>query len=127
MSYAIESVTTKALGVALDAASFRQQLIAGNIANASTAGYVPQHFEFSEQMAQARSVLATQGSLDPAMLRAFEFRAHASLDGAGAPESVRLDGEVAALAQNTVQYQALIKGLNKHFSILASAASDGKR
>jgi flagellar basal-body rod protein FlgB len=60
-------------------------------------------------------------------LRAFEFRTHASLDGAGAPESVRLDGEVAALAQNTVQYQALIKGLNKHFSILASAASDGKR
>jgi len=127
MSYAIESVTTRALGLALDAASLGQQLIATNIANANTAGYVPQHLDFSDQMAQARTMLATQGSLEPSMLSAFELQMRPVLDGTGSPESVRLDGEVAALAQNTVRYQALVKGLNSHFAILASAASDGKR
>ena len=45
-----------------------------------------------------------------------------SADGA-----VRLDSEVAAMAQNGTHYQTLMKALNRHLSVLASAVNDGKR
>ena len=41
--------------------------------------------------------------------------------------AVRLDSEVAAMAQNGAHYQTLLKALNRHLSVLASAVSEGKR
>jgi len=127
MLQGIEAITTQALGLALDAASLRQQVIAANIANANTIGYLPQQLSFGEQLEQIRAEIKNSGSLSAGSLTALLPTLTVTLDARGLPARVRLDEEMAAMAQNTVQYQALIKGLNRHFSILATAASDGKR
>ena len=100
MTDGIESVTRSALAMALDAASLRQQAIATNIANANAIGYVPQRVSFEDQLADARRGLAQSG---------------------------RLDAEAADMARNAVHYQALVKGLSRHFAILSMAAGDGRK
>ncbi len=123
----IESITTAALGLALDAASQRQQVIAANIANANMVGYVPQRLSFEDQLDDVRRGLQAGKSLDAYALAAMQPHLTPVVDGSGQAEKVQLDEEVAALSQNSVQYQALIKGLNRHMSILNIAVTDGKR
>jgi len=125
----IEGITTAALSLALDAASLRQQAIASNIANANSEGYVPQRVNFDAYVQDARRTLNERGQLDTQALRSLAdtpLVMEPVLDGAGVPAKVQLDGEVAAMAQNAVQYQALLKGLSRHLAVLYSAASDGK-
>lgn len=121
----IEAVTTTALGMALDAAALRHQAIANNIANANTPGYQPLRVSFESQLDAARASLHEGGRIDPHDLEG--INATTARIPAGGAVPIRLDTEVANMAQNLVHYQTLIKVLNRHFSILASAASDGKR
>ena len=123
----IESITTAALGLALDVASQRQQLIATNIANANTVGYMPQRLSFEGQLDDVRRGLQSGKMMDSYALAAMQSRLIPVVDANGQAEKIKLDEEVAALSQNSVQYQALIKGLNRHMSILNIAVSDGKR
>ncbi len=129
MTEGMEAITTIALGLALDAASLRQQAIAANIANANTAGYVPLSVNFESQLEDARHALQSRGRLDSNSLVgvAPRFEVNAEIGAFGLSPKVMLDVEVAHLAQNAVQYQALIKGLSKHYAILSTAASDGKK
>lgn len=128
MTEGIEAVTTTMMGLALDAASLRQQAIAANIANSETAGYVPMGVSFDAQMAEVQRVFdGGRGQLDNGTLEAMQPRLQPVTDMAGVPTKVMLDVEVANLAQNAVQYQALVKGLSKHYAILSSAVSDGKK
>ncbi|HVZ46126.1 MAG TPA: flagellar basal body rod protein FlgB [Ramlibacter sp.] len=123
----IEAVTLSALALAMDAATLRQQAIASNIANHATPGYIPQRVDFSAQMQEARRSLDAQGSIDPALLAEAQPRIEAVLDASGRPAQVHLDGEMARMAQNSLHYQALAKAMQRYFSILQSAAADGKR
>lgn len=125
MTQGIEAITTAALGLALDAASLRQQAIAANIANHATEGYVPQKLDFEAQLAGARRSLG--GVLDEFALSNVKLQLQPALDANGAPAKVQLDAEVADMARNSVQFQALARGLNRHFAILAMAASEGKK
>lgn len=126
----IEAVTTASLSLALDAATLRHQVIANNIANANTEGYVPQRVNFEAYVKDARRELAEHGRLDAqsiATLSSTRPVLEPLLTASGLPAKVQLDTEVADMAQNTVQYQALIKGLSRQMSILSTAVSDGKR
>ncbi|KHK58670.1 flagellar basal body protein [Ralstonia sp. A12] len=127
MTEGIEAVTTTMLGLALDAASLRQQVTAANIANVETAGYVPMKVSFEAQMADIQRSQAGVGQLDSTVLEAMRPRIEPVFDAGGLPAKVMLDVEVANMAQNAVQYQALVKGLAKHYAILSSAVSDGKK
>ena len=109
MSISTDSITVSMARLALDAASMRHQAIANNIANANTSGYAPVRVDFESQMDAVRATLQQGGTVTPA--------------GQGAA----LDIEIASLAQNTVQYQALLKALSKHMSILSAAVAEGKR
>jgi flagellar basal-body rod protein FlgB len=112
----IEAITLPALSTALDAAVIRQQVIANNIANANTEGFRAQRVSFN-------MALDAAGSTGGANLSArLEPQVSLSADGA-----VRLDSEMAAMAQNGAHYQALLKAMNRHLSVLVSAVSDGKR
>ncbi|WP_005034697.1 flagellar basal body rod protein FlgB [Holophaga foetida] len=126
MSEGIEAITTAALGLAMDAASLRQQAIAANIANANTVGYVPMTVDFESQMEDARLSLQSQGHLDATALAGVRPRMRTQTE-LGLPGKVMLDMEVARMAENSVQYQALAKGLSRHFAILSAAVSDGKK
>lgn len=128
MTEGLEAVTARALGLALDAAALRQQAIAANIANAGTVDYVPLRVSFEAQLEDARRALAGGGRLDATALAGVEPRLErATADGRAVPAQVQLDVEVANLARNAVQYQALVKGLARHYAILAAAVSDGKK
>ena len=129
MTEGMEAVTTAALSLALDAATLRQQAIAANIANANTAGYKPVRVNFEAQLDDARLALQSEGRLDAASLAGVSPRLEIdrSYGAQGLSPKVMIDVEVARLAQNAVQYQALVKGLSRHFSILSMAVSDGKK
>lgn len=132
MSHGIEAVTTASLSLALDAATLRQQVIATNIANANSIGYAPQRVSFEAQIedglrADARSGAGGLGGLGGAAAPALQVRIDPELAANGGPAVVHVDSEVAALAENNLHYQALVRGLNRHLSILASAVTEGKR
>ena len=127
MTEGLEAITTSALGMALDAASLRQQAIAANIANHATEGYVAQKVDFESQMADARRTLESKGTIDAFSLSSVKLEMTAVFDSTGAPVKVQLDEQMADMAQNAVQYQALTRALSRHFSLLSMAASDGKR
>lgn len=115
----VQALTVAALSVALDAALIRQQVIAHNIANAHTEGFRAQRVTFDVSLAAAQ----THEAPPPLQFDArIEPQTGVSIDGA-----VRLDAEVAAMAQNHVHYQTLLKALNRHLSVLSIAIGDGKR
>jgi flagellar basal-body rod protein FlgB len=123
----IESVTTQALSMALDASALRQQVLATNIANVNTIGYIPQRLTFEGQMDEALRAVQTRGSTDTQALNSVQLQLVPMLDVNGQPAPVQLDAEMAEVARNAVHYQALVKGLSRHFAILSSAVSDGKK
>ena len=126
----IEAITTTSLSLALDAATLRHQTIANNIANANTEGFVPQRVNFEAYVKDARRELDERGRLDAQSITTLSGSKpllEPLLTAAGLPAKVQLDTEVANMAQNAVHYQALIKGLSRQMSILATAVSDGKR
>lgn len=130
MSIGIEALTTISLSLALDAGSLRHQVIANNIANASVEGFVPQRLNFDAYVQDARRSLNERGRLDSQTLidmAAVRPSIEAVLGATGLPAKVQLDTEVSNMAQNAVQYQALLKGLSRHLGLLYTAASDGKR
>jgi flagellar basal-body rod protein FlgB len=116
----VESLTTQALTLALDAASLRHQVIAANIANANTPGHVPQRASF-EALVEA----GARGAAGPAA----ELRAHLEPDpGArGLAPGAAVDAEVAALARNTLHQQVLLRALQRHLEMLSSAVGEGRR
>jgi flagellar basal-body rod protein FlgB len=122
----IEAITNQALRLALDAASLRQQAIATNIANVHTPGYQPLGVDFESQLAAARRQLHAGVSLDGFTLAQIR-PALIAASGDEQPAGVRLDMQAADLAENSVRYQALLKGLSRQFSILTMAVGDGRK
>lgn len=117
----IESLTTALVSTALDASSARQQVIAANIANAGRADYTAQRISFDATVSRMAEGQRRPASVD------LHMHLRPDVGGDGIARGVQLDVEVGALAQNGVHYQALIKGLNKFMSVMASAVGDGKR
>jgi len=105
----------------------RHQAIANNIANANTAGYAPVRVDFESQMNAVRATLQQGGTVTPSMLQGVTPVLRRDVPPAEAGQGAALDMEIASLAQNTVQYQALLKALSKHMSILSAAVAEGKR
>lgn len=123
----IDSTTSALLSLALDAASMRHQAIAHNIANANTPGYRPVGVRFEEHMTQARDAVAQGRQVSLSDLSAYRPVFAFSEEGAAGDQAVSLDMEVAKLSENTLHHQALLKALNRHFSIIGAAISEGKR
>ena len=124
----IDAATMGVLRLALDAASLRHRVIAHNIANANTEGYAPLRVNFEAQFDAVRSALGQSQPIDRGLLEG--LRPVIAQDGplsGGATDQVALDLEVARLAQNSVHYQALLRGVAKHLSILGIAVTEGKR
>ena len=123
MSTTTEAVTAGLMRLALDGAALRHQAIAANIANATTAGYVPVRVSFEHQLQEARDRLQTGETLPTVLADMGAVVERDETPGA----SVAVDMQTADLAQNVVHYQALLKGWGKRMSILATAINEGKR
>lgn len=122
-----EATTTAVLSLALDAASWRQQVIAANLANANNEGYAPLRVSFEEQLAQARMELHDRGHVGAASLAGVHPGVQEAVASDGGPVPLQLDEQIAQLAENAVNFQALLQGLSRHLSLLALAAADGRR
>lgn len=122
-----EAVTVDLVRLALDAASMRHLAIAHNIANVDSAGFAPARVDFEAQMGALRAALRQGEGARPELLsgvRPVLWRGAPTLE---TDRTALLDLEVADMAQNTVQYEALLKALGKHLSILGAAIAEGKR
>ena len=109
------SVLTKSL----DALSMRQQAIAQNLSNINTPNYQPLQVDFETAFQEALS----RGGLSDLM----ELENPAiSLRDSSVGE-IMLDQEIALLSQTVLQYQALIRGLNKQFALMQLAVTEGRR
>lgn len=117
----------------------RQRVIAGNIANADTPGYAARDFNFSQALADATGMASSNlgasksastpahakhialsntqgGSLDSQRL-AYTVQTQPSLDG----NSVDMDRERAAFADNSVKYEATLRFINGNVRTMLDA------
>lgn len=99
---------------ALDATWKRNQVIAQNIANIDTPGYKRKTVSFEEELCKAMEGNDFKKSdVDKIDIKVTEDRKNLSmrLDG----NNVDIDAEMASLAKNTIQYNALTQmaGFNK--------------
>lgn len=132
----------------LDVRLLRQNLLAGNLANADTPNFRPKDVDFTAAMAavSARpevsaptqlaltapnhmetgvaigSASPQDGSLSPKDLPVVDIKSgNASLDG----NTVDLDRTMVAMAENALQYGAAARAAGRKLAILKYVASDG--
>lgn len=122
-----EAITVDLVKISLDAASLRHLTIANNIANANTAGYATASVNFEQQMDTVRATLESGGTVQSSMLSGIRPVIERGEPLAEADRTASLDIEMSRLAQNTIQYEALLKALSKHMSLIGSAIGEGKR
>jgi flagellar basal-body rod protein FlgB len=121
--------TSQLVSVALDAAMARHAAIAANIANADTPNYRPLMARF-DQLVEELQGRVTDRTQDAALTRDAR-RMQESLQSQPlvadpTARQVELDMEMANLAKNTLQYQALLTAQGKLTSIAELAISEGK-
>lgn len=127
---------------ALALRSERQRLIASNIANADTPGYVARDFDFASALRQAtgQSSAGNAGVQAPKLTMAASSSGHLNRNGqpAGSREqpdmnyalnsqtnldsnTVDMDRERANFADNTVRYEATLRFINSQVRTLNTA------
>jgi flagellar basal-body rod protein FlgB len=124
--------TLNLLSRSLDARLLRQNVIAGNLANANTPGFVPLEVDVEKALQSQVTALPSTASTDgrhipvsdPGAAEAGLTHAEgttAGLDG----NAVDVDRTLASLAQNALQYTAATRAAGKKLAILRFVASDG--
>jgi flagellar basal-body rod protein FlgB len=126
-------------GQALLLRSERQRLIASNIANADTPGYLARDFDFAQALREATQGLVGAQSAAPGASSALARSSTGHLGGGaaagGAPSltyatpsqtnldrnSVDMDRERAAFADNAVKYEATLRFINGHVRTMLEA------
>ena len=102
--------------------SERQRLIASNIANADTPGYVARDFDFGRALRDATSTVGAPGgaprplSSSDLMLR-YATASQNSMDR----NTVDMDRERASFADNTVKYEATLRFITRGMRTMMDA------
>jgi flagellar basal-body rod protein FlgB len=119
-------------GQALSLRSERQRLIASNIANADTPGYVARDMDFSQALREATGAARATGAMaatsaghlsgtsngarsEPNLL--YSTASQTNLDS----NSVDMDRERAAFADNAVKYEATLRFINGNVRTMLDA------
>lgn len=129
--------TTQALGAALNMRLLKHNVISSNVANAETPNYHAKKLDFEEALARAVDLDGMRG-LNTSSPE------HFALGGRGPssvgpdiyenPEgavnndgnTVDLEKEMSALAENTIMYKAALQLINKKLAALRYAATEGR-
>ena len=128
--------TTSVIQGSLDVRLERQNLLAGNLANADTPDFKPRDLDFASSLAEATRkhtpVSAAGAGASGDLPLQVTFRPRPGMTGdlaAGAPgidgNRVDLDRTMASLAENALQYGASTRSLSKKLTILRSVITDG--
>ncbi|HYD40110.1 MAG TPA: flagellar basal body rod protein FlgB [Anaeromyxobacter sp.] len=135
----IFDATMSTLERSLDVRLARQTVLAGNLANANTPGYVPRDLDFAAAMAAASAPAAPEQAVAD---RPGDLPVSTAASRPGTPEqfvgevpgaapgldgnAVDLDTASASIAENSLQYGAAAKAVAKKLAILRYAATDGQ-
>src|SRR5689334_12268405 len=106
------------LARALDGAALRQAVHTANLANASVEGFRRLDVSFDTELERARAALDAGTPPEPDALTAPEI--------VQTQESVRLDREMALMAKDAVQYQALLGAFDRSIGLLRMAVREGR-
>lgn len=106
--------TQSALERAIQGASLRHQLLAGNLANVNTPGYGRRDVDFHGAL---REAMAGGGDADRTIFAPTTDDAAVSADGNG----IQLDRESAELAKNALDQQALVAVASTRISTMITA------
>lgn len=117
----VDNNLTTLLGMALDAATMRQQAIAQNIANVNTASYRRLGVSFESRLASLAAELPRGASFPTAILSTVRPK----LDNPGG--MVQLDRELTDMSETVLHHQALLKVLARQFELIGIAINEGKR
>jgi flagellar basal-body rod protein FlgB len=141
----LDDRTMRTLEIALDVASARHQVIAGNVANVNTPGFKAADVDFVSSLEQAMA-----GRGDPTGHRGLTSRAtragHFAISGPATAgqspivrtmdegvsmkvdgNSVDIDLEMAKMAENATMYNTFAQLVSNKFSILKYVISEGRR
>ncbi len=116
--------TRRAMASAMDACALRNRVIANNIANADTPGFKRSKVDFEDALQDAVS----RGQLDDPSAHleaqvAEDQTSSTRLDG----NNVNTDTEMADLARNTIEYNALVELTRLKSQMLTSVISGGTK
>jgi flagellar basal-body rod protein FlgB len=103
---------------ALRLRSYRQEVLAANLANADTPNYKAVDFDFGAALREAtagRPGASTEASAQPQLL--YRTPSQLALDG----NSVEADAERAKIADNAVRYEAALRVLPGKIKTMLSA------
>jgi flagellar basal-body rod protein FlgB len=101
-------------GKALTLLAQRQQVLAGNIANADTPGFKARDFDFASALADART---QDSAAQPEAKLQYRAAGQNTLDG----NTVDLDRERANFADNALRYEATLRFINNNVRTMLSA------
>ena len=109
--------TFQVLADAIESSALRQAVYSANVANASVEGYQRLEVAFDAQLAAVERELAS--GAEPRMTTR-------ALQVVSTQQSVKLDEEMARMAQNALQYQTLVSMFEKEVSLLRLAIKEGR-
>ncbi len=128
--------TIAVLQKSLDLRAQKQQVIAGNIANAETPGYSARKLNFEDNLREAisrpemaaRNTNAKHFPIGPSGISRVQGTITKQINSSplGDGNSVSVDDEMFDLAENQLLYEAGSQIIKKKFSMLKFAASDGR-
>lgn len=124
--------TTKILSKVLDFRIAKQDVIAGNLANADTPGFIPKDLPFEKELQQAVSKEDIKlKKTDPRHLSMYDNITDQNFDPSnmivpeGKPNELNLDKEMAKMAENNLLYEASVKLLSRRLDDLKTVITGG--
>ena len=109
--------TASAIYAALNGLSARQRVIADNVANVETPGYIAGRVSFEDSL---RAAIETG---DPATTSVVTTQSSDPVNPGG--NNVSLDKEVVSLTDTDLRYQLMVQAMNQKFGLLRSAIGGG--
>jgi flagellar basal-body rod protein FlgB len=110
----VSDVTTVALERALDGAALEQRMVANNLANLETPGFVARHAQFHDSL---RAALDAERGRASSTVRPVQPHGN----------NVDVETEMTALSESVLQYEVLTRLLSKKLSMVGVVIGDGKR
>ena len=124
--------TMSALNKSIDMRLLRQNVINSNIANAETPGYKAKVLDFEDALASAIATdqnfaaQAPEAGVNQIKQVRPDVYDNPDINIANDNNTVDMEREMAALAENTVLYKAAVQLINKKLAAMKYAASDGR-
>ena len=109
--------TGSAIYAALNGLAARQRVIADNVANVETPGYVAGKVTFEDSL---RAAIA-DGNPAGATVSTIQSTDPVNVNG----NNVSLDNEVVSLTDTDLRYQLMVQAINQKFGLLRTAIGNG--